>query len=278
LAGAVVLEHEANKTKTQKVSSMKTIVKSSCAVVALVVLGSLGPSSARADQTIGMSCQMPVHVTCNVNEIGCNNSPGPQITIDGAITLGGLSANLIFENNAKGTHTDVVTTWATNIALVPLNTPIVIPKQPVLGGVGGNPYIYLQFFDSKGNALTDEMLLGRCVQGFSLGADFLNEVIGATTVSAAGCDNHPGPVITMGGQIVLSGLKARIIFRNNAKGTHSAQTYTDVDIIVDGTAITIPKSPSQGGAGGNPLILLQFLPGNGTPITDPIMLGRCNQI
>jgi hypothetical protein len=82
----------------------------------------------------------------------------------------------------------------------------------------------------------------------------------------------------MGGQIVLSGLRAHIIFRNNVKGTHTAETSADVDIIIDGTPITIPKSPHQGGAGGNPLILLQFLQGDGTPIADPLLLGRCNQI
>jgi hypothetical protein len=38
------------------------------------------------------------------------------------------------------------------------------PKQPVLGGVGGNPWIYLQFIDGQGNALSGERLLGRCVQ------------------------------------------------------------------------------------------------------------------
>jgi hypothetical protein len=148
----------------------------------------------------------------------------------------------------------------------------------VLGGVGGNPYIYMQFFDGKDCALTEELYLGRCVQGLSLEGDFLNDVLGSTTVHADGCSNHPGPVITMGGQITLSGLKARIIFRNNAKGTHAAETYTDVNLIIEGTPVTIPKSPHQGGAGGNPLILLQFLQCDETPIGDMFFLGRCNQL
>jgi len=251
----------------------KTLITSACGAAALLAVG-----TAMADQTVPVACKMPVHVTCNINETGCNNNPGPTITIDGAISLGGLGANLIFMNNTKGTHTTIVPTWATNISLVPLNTPIVLPKQPVLGGVGGNPYIYMQFYDAKGNALTDEMFLGRCVQGLSFGADFLNDVVGSTTVHADGCSNHPGPVITMGGQISLSGLKARIIFRNNPKGTHTAQTYSDVNIIIDGQPVVIPKSPHQGGAGGNPLIVLEFLQGNGADIGDPVSLGRCNQL
>lgn len=247
-------------------------------LAALLAVAGLGVVGARADQTLPLACKMPVHVLCNINESGCDNSPGPQITIDGAITLGGIGANLIFENNLKGTHTTLVPTWATNIALVPLGSAIVIPKQPVLGGVGGNPHIYMQFFDAKGNALTEEMYLGRCVQGLTLGGDFLNDVVGSTTVHSDGCNNHPGPVITMGGEIVLSGLKARIIFRNNVKGTQTAETYSDVDIIIDGTPVTVPKSPHQGGSGGNPWILLQFLQGDTTPIGDPVMLGRCNRI
>jgi len=246
--------------------------------VALLALGSLGVSPLLADQTVPVAYRMPVHVACHVSESGCNNSPGPTITLDGAISLGGLGANLIFENNVKGTHTATVVSWATNISLLPLGSPISIPKQPVLGGVGGNPYIYMQFYDAKGNALTDEMFLGRCVQGLSVGADLVNDVVGSTTVHTDGCDNHPGPVITMGGEITLSGLKARIIFRNNPKGTHTAETFSDVNIIIDGQPVTLPKSPHQGGAGGNPLILLQFLQGDGTAITDPLMLGRCNQL
>jgi hypothetical protein len=256
----------------------RKVIISACGAVALLAVGSLGLSSARADQVVPVACKMPVHVKCNVNESGCYNNPGPQITLDGAITLGGLGANLIFENNLKGTHSALVETWATNIALVPLGSAIIIPKQPVLGGVGGNPHIYFQFLDGKSNVLTEELYLGRCVQGLSLENDFLNDVVGATTVSAEGCNNRGGPVISMGGQIVLSGLKARIIFRNNVKGTHTAERFSDVDIIIEGTPVTIPKSPHQGGAGGNPLILLQFLQCDETPIGDLFLLGRCNKL
>jgi hypothetical protein len=257
---------------------MKNKLIRSCGALALLAFGSMGLSSTRADQTIGIAYQMPVHVSCNVSESGCDNNPGPTITIGGEIRLGGLGANLILENNLKGTHSTTIVDWATNIALVPLGGPISIPKQPVLGGVGGNPYIYIQFYDAKGNALGDETLLGRCVQGLTVTGDFLNDVAGATTVSAADCNNKGGPTISLGGEIVLSGLKARIIFRNNVKGTHTAEMFTDVDLIIDGTPLTIPKQPVRGGVGGNPLVLIQFLQGDGTVISDPILLGRCSKI
>jgi hypothetical protein len=268
-----------NKIRNKSVSYMKNpLLKSVCGAAGLLALGSLGLSSVRADQTVPVAYRMPVHVNCNVSESGCNNHPGPTITIDGSLTLGGLGANLILQNNLKGTHTATFSGWATNISLVPIGDGISIPKQPVLGGVGGNPYIYMQFYDAKGNALTEELFLGRCVQGLSVGGDFLNDVIGSTTVHSDGCDNHPGPIITMSGELILSGLKARIIFRNNVKGTHTAETFSDVDIIIDGTPLVIPKSPHQGGVGGNPLVLLQFLQGDGTAINDPVLLGRCNKL
>jgi hypothetical protein len=256
----------------------KSLITYAGGAIALLAVGSLGLWSAQAEQVLPVACKMPVHVKCNINESGCDNSPGPVITIDGAIALGGLGANLIFENNLKGTHTALVETWADSIALVLVDSPIVIPKQPCLGGVGGNPHIYMQFLDGKGNALAEEIYLGRCVQGLSVEADFLNDVVGACTVSTDGCNNRPGPVVSMGGQIVLSGLKARIIFRNNVRGTHTAETYSDVNIIIDGTPVVILKSPHQGGAGGNPLILLQFIQGDKTPAGDLFLLGRCNKI
>jgi len=44
---------------------------------------------------------------------GCSNNPGPYIRLAGAISLGGLNAQLRFSNNLKGTHVhteDVTTT------------------------------------------------------------------------------------------------------------------------------------------------------------------------
>jgi hypothetical protein len=231
----------------------------------------------RADQQVGATFSQPIHVTAKINETGCNNSPGPQVTISGEIALGGLQAKLILANNVKGTHTTEVT-LATNVVLLPLGSKITIPKQPVLGGVGGNPLIWIQFYDNNGNNLSDEIFLGRCVQGLTLQNDFLNSSIAALLVSASGCDNNPGPYIYFGGGVSLSGLHARFIFRNNVQGTHTAVATSEVSIIPDGTVLKIPKQPVLGGSGGNPLVWVQLLQGDGTAIGDPQFLGRCNQL
>jgi hypothetical protein len=232
---------------------------------------------AYADKQVSAPYDLPVRVDATVNTTGCKNSGGPTVTFGGKLLLGGLSARVIFSNNTKGTHTAEADTHF-DVTLITEGSAIEIPKQPVLGGVGGNPHIYLQFHDGRGGDLSEEFYLGRCVQGLRITTDLLNEAVARATVHAGGCENSGGPFITLGGDITLGGLHARFIFRNNVKGTHTAEAQRDVAIVLDGTEITIPKQPPLGGAGGNPLIYLQFLDGSGDPINDPVLLGRCNKI
>lgn len=247
-----------------------TTLTSLCAACAL-----LAAPIARAEQVAaGISLATTANLT--VNTIGCNNSGGPQVTIEGEIVLGDLTARVTLSNNAKGTHTATVTSDL-DFSLL-LGDSITIPKQPSRGGVGGNPHIWIQFHDGKGNNQSGEIYLGRCVQGLKVSAELINEIIALADISAEGCSNHPGPWITLGGTVTLSGLHARLIFRNNMKGTHTAEVTRDVTLIAEGEEITIPKQPSRGGVGGNPHISLQFLDGKGDAYTDPIYLGRCNQL
>lgn len=39
-----------------------------------------------------------------------------------------------------------------------------LPKQPVQGGVGGNPWISVQLLGGAGDLIGTEVLLGHCVQ------------------------------------------------------------------------------------------------------------------
>jgi len=255
-----------------KTKSMILSLPSAFAVMAL-----LCATSSRADQSLSATFHMPVHVNAIVDESGCNNNPGPTITVGGTIALGGIKARVILANNVKGTHQiQVVNSYDVNLLVQ--DGPIEIPKQPVLGGVGGNPHIYLQFHDGKGQDLSDEFYLGRCVQGMNVSADMLQAAVALANVHSDSCSNRRGPRITLGGDITLGGLHAKIIFRNNVKGTHTAETISDVAIVLEGTKIVIPKQPSMGGVGGNPLVYLQFLQGNGESIGDPVLLGRCNKI
>jgi hypothetical protein len=246
-------------------------------VYLLAAIGVTGLTTSRADQQITEPVALPVRVNLTVNETDCNNSPGPWITLSGNIRMSGLTMRIIFQNNVKGTHTAAAVSHV-DAALIPLGESITIPKQPVRGGVGGNPHIWLQLHDGEGNNLTGEYYLGRCVQGLSLASDVVLAALAEVDIHAEDCSNNPGPFITLVGDITMSGLHAQIIFRNNLKGTHTAESQADVTLINSGMDITIPKQPVLGGVGGNPLIYYQFLSGDGAAMDDPVLLGRCVQL
>ena len=107
---------------------------------------------------------MPVQVHAAVGFSNCSNSPGPQITLDGSISLGGLNVDLIFRNNdnpVRGPHEAIRSAY---VSIIPAGFTLTIPKQPVLGGVGGNPWIFTRFEQADGIPIGDEVLLGRCVE------------------------------------------------------------------------------------------------------------------
>ena len=243
----------------------------------LTGLALLGLTTARADQQVSAQFEMAMRVNAIVDSSDCMNSNGPEVTLGGDITIDGIKMKVIFKNNKKGTLQTVIVK-ETSVTLLPLGSSITIPKQPVRGGVGGNPHIYLQFHDGKGSMLSEEFYLGRCVQGLTLSPELLNAALARANIHSEGCSNKGGPYITLNGDLTLGGLHANFIFRNNVKGTHTAEDTRDVALIIEGSSITLPKQPVKGGVGGNPIIGIQFLEGDGTPITQPVDLGRCNAL
>jgi hypothetical protein len=176
----------------------------------------------------------------------------------------------------KGTHERIEeTTVSFELGLE--DDQIQIPKQPVQGGTGGNPFIWVQFTDADGNALSGEIFLGRCVQGLDAEISESFSIPSTVTVNAEGdnCENNPGPYIYLSGELSLSGMNARIIFRNNDNpvgGPHEAvvESSGTIVIIPDGETLVIPKQPVLGGVGGNPRVWLRI--GD-----EEFYLGRCVQ-
>src|SRR5258708_27423705 len=157
----------------------------------LVSLGLALPVAAQV--LVANSFTMPVRIQAAMAMSGCNNSPGPQITMSGAVTMGGLTAKMIFRNNVIGTHTYVTEHTVATVA-VPADAAIVIPKQPVLGGVGGKPWIWVQMMDDADTPLTSRIFLGRCVQGpFNVDAPAVAEVAMGTTLSTFELPTKPRP-------------------------------------------------------------------------------------
>lgn len=245
----------------------------------------LASATAGSPVRFSQSFSMPLGVTTTTEVSSCDNSPGPYITISGAMRLAGLGTRTTFTNNVKGTHT-FESDAHVDATVIPAGDAITIPKQPVLGGVGGNPFIWLQLEDGNGRALTGELFLGRCVQGLrsTNAIDFSSLARALATLTVADCANSPGPFITLDGQMdVAAGLDAVFIFANNDNpvgGPHraNADNVVTVRLVPPGQVVRFNKQPSQGGVGGNPWIWFNFLSGTGAALAEPALLGRCEQL
>src|SRR5215813_13707456 len=98
------------------------------------------------------------------------------------------------------------------------------------------------------------------------------------TFTAATCTVSQAGTVTLTGQLTFGGLDARLIFRNNQKGTHQRTddvTATTVLIPADQT-IVIPTPSLQGSTGPGPFIFIQFIDASGNPIGGQIDLGACD--
>jgi hypothetical protein len=248
-------------------------------VPALLAVAALCAAPVASAVTASSNAPMHVGVKIAPSASQCSNNPGPFISLDGTITLGGLDARLRFSNNLKGTHQhaeDIVT----SVELVS-DEPIHFAKQPPEGGVGGNPYIWLVFKDCGSGAEGQSFFLGRCVQGLApVSADLLVNALANMTITSGDCENAPGPYIRLDGQLSLGGVCATLVFTNNARFTHvhAEDVSVDITLIPAGESIQFAKQPPEGGVGGNPHIFLQFTDGAGTPIGSEIYLGRCVQL
>src|SRR5205823_3213247 len=107
---------------------------------------------------------IPVAIAADFSAYDCSNNPGPQITFSGGSVLGGYGVEMTFTNNMKGTHT-FTDGNTVDLTVMPADEQIVIPKQPVLGGVGGNPFIWEQFIGADGARRTMGSFLGRGFRG-----------------------------------------------------------------------------------------------------------------
>ncbi|TMH55225.1 MAG: hypothetical protein E6H62_07540 [Betaproteobacteria bacterium] len=99
-----------------------------------------------------------------IETLDCTNNPGPHINVSGSMSVSpGVKARIIFRNQrADGAPHEAVA--MADVTLFSNGFAFSFPKQPVQGGVGGNPWISVRFADSAGQPIGPETLLGRCVQ------------------------------------------------------------------------------------------------------------------
>ena len=131
------------------------------------------------------------HLSMRAVSDGCQNNPGPYITLDGSLELSGVEARIILSNNRRFTHVTSADITA-DVQLIPGGEELRFHKQPSQGGVGGNPWIYFQVYES-GRRVGKPKLLGRCVQGLNdYALDFDLVTTALTSVGGGGCSNSGG--------------------------------------------------------------------------------------
>src|SRR5215470_8133955 len=172
----------------------------------------------------------------------CTVVAGPAVQITGELSFGGLDARMIFRNNQKGTH-EHTDDFTTSTVVIPADESISIPTPSLVEPPGSAPLIFIQFFDSAGNPVTTEIFLGTCdAAGFPAKAAVSVATTVTLTVSATGCQNNPGPTITVDGAVEFAGLHAVITVQASDGSNAGAVTATaDVVALAAGETHSIPK-------------------------------------
>jgi hypothetical protein len=227
------------------------------------------------------------HADVNVTEDSWCDNAGPHITLAHTIAIGGGALQLTFKNNVKGTHT-VQVVGAVTLSLLDTSgdsTPQ-IAKQPPLGGVGGNPFIYYRSPDGVNH------YIGRCVQDGKIGhlnhgrwsSDFGVNGFSTSTVQAVSCSNK-GSSLNIGHTASTDGVDGTLVFSNSDLGLNP-QHINDTDVAASWTfslaGSQIRKGQHNGvpGPGGNPLVSTATGPtvGGVTVFGAPTDHGRCNKL
>ena len=64
-------------------------------------------ASVASAATISQKLSQTASVNINATPSGCENNPGPYITLNGEVSLSGVTARIILTNNAKFTHVEI---------------------------------------------------------------------------------------------------------------------------------------------------------------------------
>lgn len=244
--------------------------------LALVLVAAGACSSSEPSQAQASELTQVTNSDVNATVVATNCGVSPVVTLDGKLVLSPLGLRLTFRNNEKGTHENVQET-STDVVVLSAGQSIPIPNFQSTGAVK-DPYVWIQIVDGNGNAVTGEILLGRCADGLANVATTA-PILATAHVDVDHCDNT-GSSVSVDGSVTLSGLTIRVIFRDSPDATASTvvMTKTDVVVVPLGQSFTIPKQPSRGGVGGNPWIYGQFIDGNGNALGAQVLIGRCVQL
>lgn len=210
--------------------------------------------------TLSATMTIPAMVQMRVSSTTCTNT-GSSVDITGAISLGKAYFHSRLANNLKNTKT-ATNDQVGDFVVDPTSSPTLpIPKQPVLDGVGGNPWISVELATGTPYAVQFPNI-GRCVQGvtFDLPATLVSLSQGnAATVAATSCTTTQSTLgIGLGNS--TPGITATVVFSNNKiKSVHDAAASSSYSVeILSPRDFTKGVTRNLSGAGGNPYVYGTF--------------------
>jgi hypothetical protein len=252
---------------------MKLVKIISLAAIVLAVVTGNALAVKQVDKTL----TIPAEYSATILTSNCLGAPGPQVMIQSEINPVGLEAEIIFSQPGKADQ------FMAGQEVVPQNVPIPLTQQSVVGGLGDNPFLWLQITDARGKALTSEIFLGQCSQGSFSPTAVVNVPVEATAeVSASGCEAADPTVTLNNSQVEFAAINGRLILRNSTD-THGGPGQTgevelELVLLPTGQVYAFPQPVVQGTISPNPQISLQFREGGGSPVGNQINLGRCSTL
>ncbi|MFM7045056.1 MAG: hypothetical protein ACKOYG_05830 [Ilumatobacteraceae bacterium] len=254
------------------------LVLSLAAVVAAAVSAVAvdAPSARALPAEMSAAVGIPARVELDVLDSSCDNT-GSTVEVSGSMSVLGQSVRIVLRNNVKGTHTATIVDEL-SVEVAPMDDGVEFPKQPVRGGVGGNPWISVQF-ESGGTVLTSPIIVGRCVQGASMHVrrDLMLPTDMALFLTTLDCSNK-GSSLSIDASSGHAGLDAVLLFDNNInKVVHRRRAAAEATVSLAGDH-TVRKGGRFEGAGGNPLVSAQFVDSEGAALGSETSLGRCNRL
>lgn len=280
------------------------------AVAALLIPVGVSGTATPYQMTAEQVAKVNVQSSMFLEAVNCENSGGPQITLSGfSASRGNLGARVKL-TNPSGKRSIESTQVAALMTLDINDLGSSFAKQPAFGGVGGNPYIYVQFSGDAGLSM-----LGRCVQsdlnfkgkgksgsnGNGFYRSWFNSADIPVDFSASTFTSQCSPQVTeFNMNDVLAwgrpgsndgGINATFVFSNRGDlsgksveesagpGNHFSADETDVKVSVSVGIGRFLKNGRDGniqGIGGNPYVEI-FLSSDGRD-TGSKGLGRCKDI
>ena len=236
-----------------------------------VLAFSLANPAIAAPVTKTVTIDVSLQTQLVLEALDCSNSGGNQITIGG-------SQSGLPQVNGKVTYkspSGKPGVWSDGGMLLSAGPQTYLDKRGVNGGVGGNPWIYIN------GPSGSPTLLGRCVQDFKANWSLNRTVtMPVTAVSRAlQCSVDASVVEANASTTDMVGTEVTVTFDSkspdNASTPHPHKDSKAIKFSLTSTG-GYPMGGKHKGIGGNPDVYLNI--STDTPVGDGMYLGRCRSM